>query len=851
MTAYEEFFRSVANQAPHGWQSALGDDEACADRVIRIPTGFGKTAGVVLPWMFHRVKRDDNAWPRRLVFCLPMRVLVEQTEGAVKAWVKAAGLDVSVTVLLGGRRETPWLERPEIPAVIIGTQDMLLSRALMRGYGSGRGLWPMEMGMLNCDALWVVDEVQLMDVGLATTTQLHAFRRSDEELGRPTPRPTRTWWMSATLQSSWLDTVDFAPRAGAVLRTSMNSQSRRGGLWDVRKALTVKSDLSTPEEVADTIAAQHSAGTVSLAILNTVDRARKVYEALSKKRFGAELQLVHSRFRGAERRGWDFLRRDAAPPAAGRIIVTTQVVEAGVDLSSRLLVTDLAPWASLVQRFGRCARYEGEAGEVVVIGGLPSDEKKALPYSIAEFESASRALGAIGVDVGPAALETFEERISMADEALLAALYPYQPLHVLRRGDFDDLFDTTPDLSGADLDVGRYIRSGEDRDVSAFWRPVEAAHARELDVEPPGREELCPVPVGELRAFLDRGAAAFCRDYVSGRWKRVERLVPGMTVMLMSAAGGYDLKRGWDAKSAAEVAPIPPTEAASRFEATASSADDEELSESGWKTIATHGREAGEIASDLAKTLGLGDDLRMLLSIVGRWHDAGKAHGTFQAAIRRDTRTAVGGLALRRDLAKAPRDAWRKPAYPEHPGFRHELASTLMMFELLRRSAPEHAGMLGPHRELFEAIGEPVAMPDDAERVRDAALARELAALSAENLDLALYLVCSHHGKVRTSWSSTPNDQRTANGEIHGVSDGDIVEPVRLPLRDGGREELPALRLSLAASALGLNGRYGASWGDRVARLLQRFGPFTLAYLEGVFRVADWKASQLDTPEDA
>ena len=43
---------------------------------------------------------------------------------------------------------------------------------------------------------------------------------------------------------------------------------------------------------------------------------------------------------------------------AGRIVVATQVVEAGVDISARTLVTELAPWSSLVQRFGRVARYE-------------------------------------------------------------------------------------------------------------------------------------------------------------------------------------------------------------------------------------------------------------------------------------------------------------------------------------------------------------------------------------------------------------------------------------------------------------------------------------------------------------
>jgi CRISPR-associated endonuclease/helicase Cas3 len=49
---------------------------------------------------------------------------------------------------------------------------------------------------------------------------------------------------------------------------------------------------------------------------------------------------------------------------------------------------------------------------------------------------------------------------------------------------------------------------------------------------------------------------------------------------------------------------------------------------------------------------------------------------------------------------------------------------------------------------------------------------------------------------------------------------------------------------------MGLNGRYGASWGERVAALLARFGPFSLAYLESLLRVADWRASQLPTGED-
>ena len=34
--------------------------------------------------------------------------------------------------------EPRWFEKPEHPAILIGTQDMLLSRALMRGYAMSR-----------------------------------------------------------------------------------------------------------------------------------------------------------------------------------------------------------------------------------------------------------------------------------------------------------------------------------------------------------------------------------------------------------------------------------------------------------------------------------------------------------------------------------------------------------------------------------------------------------------------------------------------------------------------------------------------------------------------------------------
>jgi CRISPR-associated endonuclease/helicase Cas3 len=200
----------------------------CKSQLINIPTGLGKTAAVVLAWLWNRVLHPNqgqrDAWPRRLVYCLPMRTLVEQTRDNVRVWLeqlrdkhgKTGGEENGLAwlakdspmILMGGEEmdaeKRDWDLWPERPCILIGTQDMLLSRALNRGYGMSRYRWPMHFGLLNNDALWIMDETQLMGVGVETSAQLNGFR-GNGQLGSAT---CSTWWMSATLGESQLATVD-------------------------------------------------------------------------------------------------------------------------------------------------------------------------------------------------------------------------------------------------------------------------------------------------------------------------------------------------------------------------------------------------------------------------------------------------------------------------------------------------------------------------------------------------------------------------------------------------------------------------------------------------------------------
>jgi CRISPR-associated endonuclease/helicase Cas3 len=821
-----------------------------------------------------------------------MRVLVEQTEQEIRRALGKGGLDVlwdeqgdhaghvGVHVLKGGVGGGEWHLHPEQPAVLIGTQDMLQSRAMNRGYGSPRARWPMEFGLLNQDCLWVMDEVQLMDVGLATSAQLQAFREQD---AAKQVRPCFSWWMSATLQREWLskspDTDDLVAEMPEPVR--IQPAQRTGMLWDgVRKQCRVEL-MESEKDIAKLIARAHREGGSgakgpTLAVLNRVDRATRVYRELISAELRSELgddadiRLIHSRYRPEERKEWcaAFLSKAACAPGTNRVIVATQVIEAGVDISAGVLITELAPWPSLVQRFGRCARWGGEA-QVIVVDLACKDEHAAAPYDLAAIDAARDALcSPLLSDVSPSSLEAFEE----AHVEVLPRLYPYEPKQLLLRQEIDELFDTTPDLTGADIDISRFIRSGEERDLQVFWLtiPSGALQDRPPAATRPSRDALCAVPFLKARdwlcgresatnrqARLRNGMRAWAWDWLEGRWAVVKRedLYPGRIVLVSSDSGGYGAQIGWDPQITCldpalrldfDVVP-------DKDEIADDSQDDETLSftEHGWQTIGVHGRETGRMAAAIAKPLA--PPLERLFEMAGRWHDAGKVHPAFNNSIVSGPQR---GLIRpeNHDLAKAPRGAWRfrhhlYPMEPDgsnrRPGFRHELASTLALFGVLQRHAPDHASLLGPWRALFDSMGVQLSPPLPSQD--PSALEREILDLDADSFDLLAYLVCSHHGKLRMTWHASPADQSAATEKlrIRGVEETDTLPSVKLATADGRFQMLPATPMDLSPAAAGINPRTGRAWTDRVLGLLDRHGPFALAWMEAVMRAADQRASRL------
>ncbi len=109
MDTFDEFFCAAmvdegqpCGFGPHGYQQRLAQDGLPS--VVRAPTGTGKT-GVILAWLWRRLHESHrDGTPRRLVYALPQRSLVEQVAGEAGRWLENLGLadQVALHVVMGG-----------------------------------------------------------------------------------------------------------------------------------------------------------------------------------------------------------------------------------------------------------------------------------------------------------------------------------------------------------------------------------------------------------------------------------------------------------------------------------------------------------------------------------------------------------------------------------------------------------------------------------------------------------------------------------------------------------------------------------------------------------------------------
>jgi len=587
--------------------------------------------------------------------------------------------------------------------------------------------------------------------------------------------------MSATIRPDWLRTIDF-PEVTELHTLSLDQSDESAP--SVVERLHARKNLSFSEAALGDVKAlaseilAHQDGSLTLVVLNTVARAKDLYKVLSAKK-DATVVLLHSQFRPSDRESaMDRViafSENSADEGKDAIIVSTQVVEAGVDISVKRLFTELAPWSSLVQRFGRCNRRgEHDMGEIVIV--RPKDAemvKKSLPYDPESLESALTILDGL---VGEFDSSTLPKDFDDPDG-----------LDIIRSTDMIELFDTTSDIFGSATDISRFIRADDEANVHVFWRDPKKS-----EQPPPMNIELCPVPINDVRNLMKKGKVRFrCFDHISGEWvpARVDGLVPGATLMLDPADGLYSKHIGWDV-SVKEKVPVIPIKEYCGSEGYGDDRD-HRYGPQEKKTILEHSTDVMRVAERILNGLPYLDPVRTNVIDAALWHDSGKAHPAFQALMGKGDGDEFLAKS-ERWLERSEYDKLMEKGVARR-FFRHELASALM------------------------CIG----------------LGKDF---------LTTYLIAAHHGKVRVSIRALPSEKGPTNGSrfARGIWDGDMVP---IPMECPGTRATE-MRMDLSIMDLGgANGR--PSWADEVLALRDSddIGPFRLAYLEGLVKAADERAS--------
>ena len=370
----------------YGYQEELARSVRQGKNIIlQAPTGAGKTMASLWPFL-QNWAADENHLPRKCIYAVPMRVLANQFDAEYNKIIKEEMLIASPP---GIKKQTgEYKDDPEFRAdMTFATIDQVLSGWLMSPYSLPKRLGNMNAGAFVGSYL-IFDEFHLFDPDSTLPTTLQMLKT----LNGISPFVL----MTATFSKEMLEKLAHHLNAEAFLLTEemlaeIPAQKKDRRFYTTTSPMTFKDDdkrIWADETAVSHIIQTHQGQTIdkprTLVVCNQVERAQAVYTALHNQvEDGVTVRLLHSRFLKKDRQEIEGFVRDEFQKKIEKrtvpslIVVATQVVEVGLDMSAAVLHTDLAPAASVLQRAGRCARYEGESGKVYV---YPLDEKGYAPY---------------------------------------------------------------------------------------------------------------------------------------------------------------------------------------------------------------------------------------------------------------------------------------------------------------------------------------------------------------------------------------------------------------------------------------------------------------------------------------
>lgn len=803
--------------------------------------------------------------------------------------------------LRGGMpRERGFALNPAQPMIITSTVDQIGSRLLFRGFGMSPYSYPIHAGLLGYDSLLLVDEAHLSQPFMETVAAIRA-RQQQAEHPLGSIQPLRLVPLSATASTSGkkfqLDAQDLANQYLNERRTAC----KPARLIDAGNKFSDRLKILFSETLRLSLAIDSPVPAVAV-VVNRVRTARAVYDLLVADKIAAtfDIELMIGRSRPLDRDvvAKRLLDRVGVNRADGRkrgvIVVATQTIEVGADLDFQGLVTECSALDALRQRFGRVDRLGKFRGaQAVVVGGGESEDDPVYGSALSKTWSWLTDVASLrdGVRVVDFSIESMERLTHGADLSGLASPIREQitltPLHM------DLLCQTSPmPMYSPDVSALLHGLGAGAPDVQVVWRadlPLSGGSLLDesrlavaealLDLNPPTSLESMSLPLASVRSWLwenakddaelvdiegasevgsdenDKGPRWVLRR-ARGRWGKAfpRDIKPGDTIVVPSVFGGCDAF-GF---APADRRPVSDLSASAR--AALQKSVLAVVTQHWIEQLGIDGETAGQIwrqlSQDKDQEVPLREMLETLVETIGpvlppelEWIAAKPVvetivdpGGALFALVLTQRRVQIGdisdedisssrtvpvglhehnaGVAERaRSLAQVLSLEVQHVEHLERAGQLHDVGKADPRFQQMLRSGDDNTlpgvllakGLRGPR----------LVRKESAERHEAYSVAfidrfPDLVG-NAQDHELVRYLIGAHHGRGRALMPDREDEGTAFDIQIAEQS-----------YSFDGSAALGSLRVG---------------WSSLFWRLNQRYGPWGLAYLESILRLADWLQS--------
>jgi CRISPR-associated endonuclease/helicase Cas3 len=353
--------------------------------ILQVPTGADKTQAALLPYITARFNSAADFFPRRCIYAVPTHATADQLKAEYQTYFdtyssthqsvaeiekkKNPQETFKVTVQTRERGEDRKFEGD----LIFTTIDQVLSSFLDVPYSLSNNEANINSAAIFSSYL-VFDEFQLFPLekdgsgALAITIEMLSWLKGITPFVLMT---TASGTATVEQLCKWLDA-----------ETVVLSKDELEALPSQQKTRTYQA-VSQSLNATSVLAKHTNENSRSIAICNTVAGAQELYRSLKSdprcQEENIEVKLLCPLFlkeHHKRKEKWILANfgKEAQKEARNVILVTTQIIEVGFDISCSNLHTELATASSIVLRAASCARYEGEVGCVYIYYPRPVDD---------------------------------------------------------------------------------------------------------------------------------------------------------------------------------------------------------------------------------------------------------------------------------------------------------------------------------------------------------------------------------------------------------------------------------------------------------------------------------------------